>query len=195
MISIIIPIIRPKGALRCVELIHKNSGIEPEDYEIVTAVDSDHIGCPRMVKQLVKESTGDMICFLGDDSLPKPGFLRWALKDMALLPDGWGLVGFNDLTGRTLPTHWLADQRVLDITGGEFFHTGYNHCFCDNELMARCEQVGRYIHSRSAIVLHDHPILKGKPVTGEYARVYSQINFSNDQRLFLRRRAANWQSL
>jgi len=182
-------------AERCCDLIHKNAGINEDDFEIVTDVDMEKIGCPKMVKRLVKKANGDLICFLGDDAIPKPGFLRHALKAMNDFPDGWGLVGFNDLTGRELPTHWLADRRVLELTGGDFFHTGYEHCFCDNELMERCAMQDRYVHCKSAIVLHDHPILKGKPLTGEYKRVYSQLVYSHDKMLYKRRRAANWKAI
>ena len=34
-VSIIIPVIRPDGARKCVEAIHKNAGVSIDQYEIV----------------------------------------------------------------------------------------------------------------------------------------------------------------
>jgi hypothetical protein len=163
-------------------------GTHSVEYEIVTDIDTDRVGAPLMVRMLVNRARHDLICFVGDDTIPQPGFLEHAVEDMASLPDGWGLVGLNDLTGRTLACHWLAHRNLLDEIGGEFFHTGYRHCFCDNELMERAIMLGRFVYSQKSIVKHDHPILNGIPVTGDYARVYRRDNYIHDQILFQQRR-------
>lgn len=190
MISIVIPWIRKAKFKRCVKLIEKNAGAE---YEIIAKEDRRRIGCPKMVKKLVAKSKGQYVCFLGDDTLPQPGFLKYALEDMATLQDGWGLVGFNDMTGRTLPTHWLASKELLPLLDGEFFHTGYTHCCCDVELYERCTAMSRFIYSQRAVVLHDHPILRGEPVTDpDLIRVYSPDVRGKDQELLKKRRGNGW---
>jgi hypothetical protein len=141
-----------------------------------------------MVKRLVDHTQHENVCFIGDDTLPNPGFLKHALDDMARLPDGWGLVGLNDRTGRDLATHWVASKKLLPLIGGEFFHTGYWHCFCDVELQERCAFMGRYIYSRRAVVIHDHPWIKQQPIEGDYKRVYSKEWLDHDRALFLGRR-------
>ena len=119
-----------------------------------------------------------MVCFLGDDTIPQEGFLKHALEAMAALPDGWGLVGFDDnirIKGTIkAAAHWLADKRLLPLVGGEFFHTGYRHCWCDNELCVRASELGRYVFCEEAYVYHDHVIVDIKNDDPDYRRVYSQ---------------------
>ena len=112
---------------------------------------------------------------------------------MESFPGGWGLVGFNDLTGRILPTHWVADKLMLNILGGEFFHTGYIHCYCDNELMERSIDAGRYIYSQRAIVKHYHPLLKSSEFMDEhYKFVYSKNIMKHDEELYKKRQKGGW---
>lgn len=189
-VSVIIPVIRPGKAEKCIQLVNLNAGIA--DYEILAEIDKDRIGCPQMVKELTKKAKYDLVCFLGDDALPQENFLAIAIEYMKQNPDGWGLVGFNDRTGRTLPTHWLAHKKLLPYLDNEFFHTGYVHCFCDNELMDRCIKLGRYIYGVNAIVLHDHPLLKKEELIGDYAEIYDSKRVLHDKLLYLKRKRYNW---
>ena len=126
LISIIVPVIRPEKAKRCIDAIIENSGIAKDEYEILTLEDKKRIGAPKMVDKLTKKSKGQMVCFLGDDTIPQKNFLKYALEAMDTLPDGWGLVGFDDnLRPRgtiKAAAHWLADKRLLPFLNGEFFH-------------------------------------------------------------------------
>ena len=182
--------IRPEKARRCVEAIRAHAGIPADRYEVVTEFDTDRIGCPKMVKRLVSRSVNPLVCFLGDDTIPQEDFLRNALAAMAQLPDGWGLVGLNDLYHtETGPfTHWLADKRLLDHLDGEFFHTGYNHAYCDNELKDRALELGRCGWAKNAVVKHDNPVVKKEPLTDEYAEVYSKENMGRDEWLYKERK-------
>ena len=44
---------------------------------------------------MAKRAQGKFLCVLADDTIPQPGFLTNAMKDMAKFPDGWGLVAFS----------------------------------------------------------------------------------------------------
>ena len=189
----IIPIIRPDKAKRCIAAINNNAGID--DYEIVVEEDVARVGCPVMVKRLVDRSKGELVCFLGDDTIPQPNFLRNALRAMATLPNGWGLVGLNDQyhNGNKLATHWLADKRLLPFLDGEFFHTGYKHTRCDRELTLRCQRLGRYVWAKDAIIRHNHPAFNnGKTIDDDYIRVYSKDYVMHDKRLFWLRSQNGW---
>lgn len=189
MISIILPWIREPGYKRVCERL-KDCGAE---YEIVAEEDKGRIGVTHMVKKLVAKARGDYYCYLGDDTLPQPNFLKHALEDMKQIE--WGLVGLNDNTGRMLPTHWLADKRLLAELDGELFHTGYTHCCCDVELMERCIDMNRFIYSTRAVVLHDQPLLKGEKITDpDLIRVYSPAIRGKDQALLKQRRKNGWKS-
>ena len=118
----------------------------------------DRQGVPRLVKKMVEKASGEFIVFLGNDCVPRPGWLRLAMQQMkASFPDMDGLVGFNDCVtdGKENP-HWLASKKLLPMLDGEFFHTGYNHVGCDNELTARCKMAGKYAWCEQAEVFHDH---------------------------------------
>ena len=196
MVSIIIPTVRPKRVRVCCDAIRKHAdGI---GYEIITMYDEKRIGAPKMVARLVELTNFDLVMFLGDDTIPKAGFLKESLKVMRTFPDGWGLVGLNveqekDDDDRPA-THWLAHKKLLDHLDGEFFHTGYYHCFCDNELTLRCKAIGRFKRAEKAVIGHYHPIFKNADTDADYNRVYQKNNFMDDYILFLNRKTGNWKN-
>ena len=190
--SIIIPVIRPDKAKRCIAAIGTNAGVD--DYEIVAEEDTERIGCPRMVQRLVAQTKYDLVCFLGDDTIPQPDFLKNALAAMETLPDGWGLVSLNDQhqNGDKLATHWLADKRLLPLLDGTFFHTGYKHTRCDQELVCRCKAIGRHVWAKDAIIKHNHPTFGTAEVDKDYVRSYLKENLEYDKELFWVRSQNNW---
>ena len=167
MISVIIPVVRPENIEKLVQQVHDNSGLQPCEIEVLWEEDVDSIGCPEMVKRLVARTQYELVCFIGDDTSPQPGFLVEAIAAMQTLTDqadvidsrAWGLVGLNDKSGRRNPTHWIAHKKLLEFTGGDFFSTAYTHNFCDNELWDIAEELGRYVYAEKAVVLHDHKVL------------------------------------
>lgn len=188
-ISIIIPIIREGRAKNCIDAIVEHAGLPEDQYEIVTAVDKDRIGCPKMVKALTKIAKYDLVMFLGDDTVPKQGFLKNALASMEKLPDGWGLVGLNDSVtdGNSYATHWLASRKLLPLIGGEFFSTEYIHTFCDIELTVRCKFMGRYIWARDAVIDHIHPMKEPGVFDKDYRNSYSIQSQLVDRNTFEKR--------
>ncbi len=195
-VSIIIPVIRPERAKRCIEAIKAHAGIPEDQYEIITEEDKKRIGVAHMVKRLVEKTKAPRVCFLGDDTVPQRDFLKNALKAMAAIPDGWGLVSFNDNPTTTRSAaHWVADKRLLPMLDGEFFHTGYKHCFCDDELLVRCQQANRYIYAYDAYILHEHPMVEGQgPTDPDYKRVYAPEIYNHDHELFQKRMANGWKT-
>ena len=193
--SIIVPVIRPDKAQRCIELAQKNAGIPAEDYEILYFVDHQRIGAPKMVKALTAIAKYDTVAFIGDDCLPQKDWLKNAQLAMEKFYRKWCLVGLNDETGRVdLATHWLAHKRLLEHLDGEFFHTGYWHVCCDVELTERAKKISRFVYAEDAKVLHDHPLLKGEETDDEdYKRVYSDEYLSHDRNLLKLRRDNNWE--
>jgi len=190
MISIIIPVIRPEKAKRCIASIHENAGIPRHQYEIITEVDEHRIGCPKMVKRLVEKTRYDLICFLGDDTRMAPDCLKNALLTMNRFPDGWGLVALNEQNPRkhrATASHFLAHKTLLPPLGGEFFSTAYRHAYCDNELADRAMELGRYAFAQNAVIIHDHPINGGER-DADYDRVYRSDNVRHDHRLYLDRK-------
>jgi len=192
-VSIIIPIIHEERVADCLAAIRANAGIPEHRYEIVTDIDYDRIGCPKMVKRLTNLSQYDLVMFLGDDTIPQDGFLKTAVDYMDSLPQGWGLVGLNDgmQNGELLATHWLAHKNLLDYCENrEFFYTGYIHQYCDNELTEIAKGLGRYVWAKEARITHNHPFKDEKFRDDDYERVYSDEASRHDAKLFLKRKKA-----
>lgn len=180
MISIIIPVIRPDKAERCIK------AILDDDFTgwIVAEEDKDRIGCPKMVKRLAEKASGDLICFIGDDTIPRPGWLDAGIEKMNCLPDGWGVVGLKT-EGSVKCAHWLADRRMLALTGGEFFSTEYKHFFCDNELMDIARENGRWAETDEIVINHDHPV-NGRG-DEKHISITDQV-FKDDRKIYVKRK-------
>lgn len=187
-VSIIIPVIRKERAKLCMAAIHENAGVPRDQYEIVTAFDQDAVGCPEMVKSLVGMTNFDLVMFLGDDTVPQPGFLRVAIDTMEMLPDGWGVVGLNTEPGNPV-AHWMADKRMVEhIPGGQFFSTDYRHCWCDNELKDIAADLGRWAFAKDAVVEHDHPVNKRGEWDEGLQRAYAEEARAHDFKTYLKRK-------
>lgn len=187
-VSIIIPVVRTESAERCVRAIKEYA---PEGrYEIVVEQDIAHVGCPEMVKRLTEKAKYDLVMFLGDDTVPGPGFLDAAVTAMAVLPDSWGVVGLNteDPRGSNPLAHWMAHKKMLDYTGGDFFSTEYRHCWCDNELRDIAEELGRWVFAENARIEHRHPINKSAENDEHYQRAYSEEAKKYDKKTYFFRK-------
>jgi hypothetical protein len=175
---------------KLLETIQRNAGIS--SYEILIEFDINGIGCPQMVNQLVSQTSGENICFLGDDTLPEKDFLKNALNAMDRMPDGWGLVALNDGSGRPqTASHFLAARKLLPhLENGELFYTGYRHGYGDNELSEIAQAMGRYCFAEDAKIKHVHPIHGTAEYDEYYERAYNNDTFLHDQQLFIKRKLA-----
>lgn len=165
-VSICIPTLgRPEKLNRLLKTIKENAGYD--NYEVVVKADEpipNNAGAPKVLARCVAESTGELVMFLGNDCIPEKNFLRNAVWEMIRnFPELDGMVGLNDgyWKGGEVATHWLCSKKLLPMLGGEFFHSGYNHVGCDNELIGRCEAAGKYVWAENAKLYHDHPIHNG----------------------------------
>jgi tetratricopeptide (TPR) repeat protein len=190
-VSIVIPTLgREEQLTNLVNSLPETTGWT--NFEVIVERDSfeDRSGAPKTVKKGVDRSTGDFVCFLGNDCRPEKGFLRRALEKMyQSFPYADGLVGLNDgiWTKGELATHWLASKRLLPHLDGEFFHTGYHHAGCDNELTGRCQLMGKYVWAEDARIAHDHPVKKGwHDVDKVHELAYSRVR---EDRELLKQRA------
>ena len=191
-VSIVIPSIRADKLERCLKAIEENAGYA--DYEVIVEKDSQEApqGAPKVLKRGVERSTGELVMFLGDDTIPQKNFLFHAVASMHKnFPDLDGLIGLNDMYWKgEFATHWLASKKLLPYLGGEFFHTGYNHLSCDNELTEMCRKAGKYYWEERAKVYHDHPGVHGwsdETYDKHYRRVYQFDTMRKDRELLEKR--------
>ena len=194
-VSIVIPTLgRPDKLHRLLKAIKENTGYD--NYEVIVKPDQfppNNTGVPKLLKQGVAESNGDLVMYLGNDCIPQKDFLQMAVFRMIkAFPSLDGLVGLNDGYWKEgeIATHWLASKKLLPYLGGEFFHTGYYHTGCDNELTEMCRKIDKYVWAEEAKVMHDHPIMDGftKPLDEVYQLAYDKDRQEHDKKL-LRERA------
>lgn len=208
-VSIIIPTIRPDNIPQLERWIIERAGVDKADLEILTMEDTERIGTPKMVKTMVQIARHDLVMYLGDDCEPEQNFVLAALSAMKKFEGNWGLVGLNcgrwsDTDGvwtsfldhSQVSQHWLAHKRLLKHLDGEFFHTGYQHCFCDNELTRRCIELKRYRFAKKARIIHHHPIvMQDESLWDEdLKRVYSDEVYTVDRRLLELRSNNRWKT-
>lgn len=189
-VSIIIPVVRPKSAKRCIDAIIEHTGLD--NVEVKSMRDTEKIGCPHMVKKLTGMAKYDLVMFLGDDTIPEAGFLEAAVAEMEKLPDGWGVVGLNteDPRGSNKKAHWLAHKEMLKhIDGGAFMPTDYKHCFGDDELFDIANEMNRWSFAEDSRIKHDHPVNKGGRDYDEFhTRAYGNGKFEEDRKTYFKRK-------
>lgn len=193
-VSVCIPTLgRPEKLRRLLQAIKANA--EYDNYEIVVKADEmppNNVGAPTMLKKCVDESTGDLVMFLGNDVIPQKGFLREAVWAMIRkFPELDGMIGLNDNYWREehVAPHFLISKKLLPALDGEFFHTGYYHTGCDNELRARVEMMGKYAFGRKAEIFHDHPMMAGSKsdMDALYGQAYFGPRHDHDDQLYMER--------
>ncbi len=184
MISIVIPVIRRENIERLIDAVKEAVSVE---HEILWEEDTERIGAPKMVKRLVDRTQYEWVVFLGDDTIPEKGSIDAAFryaKENSLL-----LVGFNDYHGERA-THWIASKKLLDfLENSEFFHTGYIHNFCDDELRMKAENLGVYGWCKEAGLKHNHPAFGYNTAVTDhsYDKQTDTKNWDHDQSLFEKR--------
>lgn len=98
-----------------------------------------------------------------DDVVPQPGWFEACLAHMT---DRVGVVGTVDNTNprtmngvhstHSLVARWYADQGACIDQDHVIYHEGYQHEFCDDELVRTAMSRDAYAHAFSAVVDHDH---------------------------------------
>lgn len=183
-ISFCIPSLKPNGLRQCIESL----ALVTQPYEVL--VNSEVIGCNRSANKLIAEASGQYVCLLADDAVATSGMIDNVLAVMATLPDGWGLVGFNDgiHDGNEIATHWIADQRMINALGGKLICEEYKHCFADNEITDRAKEIGRYAWAKEATLIHNHPLRDGKKIDLSVYPGYAKETYLSDMATYNRRK-------
>lgn len=145
----------------------------------------------RKINFAYRTSTEPLLFTGADDLHFHPGWLDRAL---AKLTAGIGVVGTNDLTNRRTrrqhSTHSLVTRAYADEFGtidepGKILHEGYEHEFCDDELVGTAVHRGAYAHADDCYVEHLHPMGGKAPMDALYEQQQRRMNAS--RRLYVER--------
>ena len=149
-------------------------------------------GCSKAWNDALTLSTGDPVILAGDDLEWQPGWLEAALTAMRTLPDGWGVVGFNDgHWDGDLSTHYMVSRRfILEHLGGVIAWECYTHSFNDVEMCERAKRAGRYVWAEDAKVYHSHWLFGDREQDDTDVRNLER--HTESQRTFLERKLAGF---
>ena len=140
-------------------------------------------------------STGDPVILAGDDLEFQPGWLDAAKRAMRSLPQGWGVVGFNDghWSGGDgdFATHYMVSRRfILDYLGGVIAWECYTHSFNDVEMTQRARNARRYVWAEDARVYHSHWLFGDREQDDTDRR--NLARHGESQRVYLERQRAGF---
>lgn len=198
---------RPDRAVECLRGLRETTA--DFDVEVIAAVDRDpetakriaplvdvmnvapdYRGCSRAWNDALALAHGDPIVFAADDLVWGDDWLVEALLKLIELPDGWGLVGFNDghWNGEELSTHYLMSRRfIIEVLGGVVAWDFYRHSFNDVEVNERAKAAGRFKWAENAHVRHEHWTYGDRPQDETDARTLAEHAAS--QRIYEQRKA------
>ena len=162
LISIIVPVVRKEGFKRLTESIKENT-VFP-NYEIICR-DEDGTAIKKF-NDGVRESKGEFIVFLADDTEVMLGWLTQAFVHFKENLHGKGIVVLNDEGWKeSIAHHFLISRNCLDdLENNEIFYRGYNHCGVDVELAAQMKKRGLYTYCKDAGLKHYHYCLSTRGV-------------------------------
>ncbi len=167
-VGIVIPTrFREDTLNKCLEAIKTTASCYPNiDVCVFRDEQPEPLGCPKATNKAVETALNregkpedwvepTYICFLGNDSIPQPGWLGEAMMLMKTFPDGKGMVGFNNGYNHCAATHFVIHKDLIRaLPEGKMFHEGYSHNFVDNELTERMDALRRYRWAPRAKVFH-----------------------------------------
>lgn len=208
-VAILVPVLNRPAAVA--PLLKNIAATTPEPHRVLFVTDPDDTAERRAVaaaggQELVvaagyagkinaaAAATAEPYVFLGADDLKFHA--GWFPEALAWMRDGIGVVGTNDLGNRrvlagTHATHslvarWYVELGTIDEPG-LILHPGYDHNFCDDELVATAKHRKAWALAKDSIVEHLHPNW-GKGNDDETYRL-GMRRFRQDRNLFYRRSA------
>ena len=211
MISIITPSMgRPERLRKNLEsVIYTTGGF---DVELITVIDEDldslavaaelsdkviyrkhRQGAPSAWNDGAAIAEGDYFVLNADDVIYESGWVLAAMHIMIDELNGYGLVGFNDMSpnAKGRGTHWMMSRDfAVDYNGGYMVYPGYDHNYTDWEVERRAAAINAYRWCEGAHVPHYHPDWFKHEWDSVYER--TRLHLSEDRALYDKREAAGF---
>lgn len=151
---------------------------------------------PRKMNYGFRATAGEWVFLAADDIVPRKG---WDQEALALDDGDVGVIGTVDNSSwwrvTAHSTHPLVRRSYIETLGGSLdgpgtiFHEGYDHNYCERELVGLAQYRGRYRLCRTSRIEHLHPLLGLAKADATYEK--GRAHFRSDCALFLSR-AKGW---
>lgn len=172
LVSIVVPTVRPKGYKRLVASIKKNTVYS--NYEIIKKGGKGMV--VEKFNQGVKESHGDYIVYLADDTEVEMGWLTQAFVCFKENFRDRGLVILNDRHWEgTMANHFLCSKNIREELDGEIWSPAYHHCGVDVELYCRLKAKNLIEFCENARITHHHYFAPSRGATRDKEDKYTDI--------------------
>jgi hypothetical protein len=189
-ITIILPWLREHLIENVCKLAIDNAGIPSNKIDLQAVRNEPGYSVNKLFNEIVAKTKSDYVCFLADDTIPQPDYLKIALE---AFKNDVKFVMMNDGTNTDRPAHFVFKRDLLPLLGGKLANEGYQHCYADNEIIDRTKEMGVYKWCKDALVIHNHPMLnKEIPMDEYYNKAYSQQVMNKDFALYVARKTAGW---
>jgi hypothetical protein len=144
---------------------------------------------PRIVNELLAESTGDVMFLLADHLVLQPGCVDEVVRLFnEHFPDTDGVVGLK-IEGEDFPYAFpVVGRKYLErFMGRRLYCPHYHHFHADTECGKTAERLGRFVHAKKARVVSHHPKYGTAPKDETWKA--SRVNQRKDNKLLEAREA------
>ena len=153
---------------------------------IIATYENNYDGWAVSVDRLLKP-LDDIVLLLGCDVIVEPGCIEKLLEAYAVaFPQSDGVVEpYNELHHGSLVQHPCGHAQTIR----KYLHTGYTHCFADNELHERLVLDNKYLYVPEAIIDHKHVVNGKAKMDKGYEFSLDHTAYEKDRELFNKRKA------
>lgn len=215
MIDVFVPVLgRPDNVQSLLESLHANSEIphrvlfmcspgdeaqievcmrSGEDVRVVSW-DPAHADYPKKMNAAFRETSNPWMLLGADDISFEKGWDTEALhvaERTSAAVVGTNDVAHPDVRRGLTSTHPLVSRRYVTEYGGSLdgpgvlIHEGYDHNYCERELVGLAQSRQMWAFARKSIVRHRHPCWGTAPIDDTYRKPQASIGL--DHQLFLTR--------
>lgn len=185
MISICIPHTpdRRERLQETIDSIHENVTVP----HVICTYENDYEGWAKAVDNMLSTVRGTALV-IGSDVIVERGCVEELIKAYAWSDTAGVVEPYNELHNGKLCQHPFGDSQLIR----RYLHTGYKHCFADNEMTERLKAANKYLYVPEAKIEHRHFVNGKAKMDKGYAFSLGSKDYDADRELFTKRKAAGF---
>lgn len=153
----------------------------------IVTYENNYIGWAQAVDDMLSCVRGTAFV-IGSDVLIEKGCVETLAKAYAASDTAAVVEPYNELQNGKLCQHPFGDSQLIR----RYLHTGYKHCFADNELTERLVKDNKYLYVPEARIDHRHFVNGKAPMDKGYEFSLGEKDYTTDRELFTKRKAAGF---